>query len=110
MVIPTDIRQFQLKHMFWLALSFCVPLSLLSHSPFFGLPLLVAVSCFWTGMVLLFISDNIDNGPIDERGWMSQFFNLIGFFMVAFSVIAIILLVLFTVIAVISIITFGVQK
>lgn len=107
MVIPTDIRQFQLKHLFWLALSFCVPLSLWSHSPFFGLPLLVAVSCFWTGMGLLFISDNIDNGPIDERGWMSQFFNLIGFFMVAFSVIAIIL---FTVIAVISIVTFGVQK
>jgi len=61
-------------------------------------------------MGLLFISDNIDNGPIDERGWMSQFFNLIGFFMVAFSVIAIILFVLFTVIAVISIVTFGVQK
>ena len=63
----------------------------------------------WHG-ALVHLGQHRHNGPIDERGWMSQFFNLIGFFMVAFSVIAIILFVLFTVIAVISIVTFGVQK
>ena len=97
MVIPTDIRQFQLKHLLWIALSFCVPLSLWARLPILGIPLLVIVSFFWGGMGSLFISDTIDNSPINERGWVSQIFNLVGFFIVAFSIIGFAFFILFAV-------------
>ena len=93
-MIPEDVRQFQLKHMLWLVISFCLPLSLLSHSPVFGIPVLIGVSSFWTGMGCLFISDTIDNRPIDDRGWISQIVNVIGLFIVAFSLTGVVLFIL----------------
>ena len=94
MAIPNDVRQFQLKHLFWVTLSLCLPSSLIARFPAFGVSLLVGASSFWIGVGLLFISDTIDSRPIDDRGWVSQGFNLIGIFIVAFSLIGVIVVIL----------------
>ena len=93
MSIPTDVRQFRLKHLFIISITLCLPSALIPYSPDYGYPLLMGVVSFWVGMGSLALSDSIDNRPIDDRGLTSQLLNLLGILLVAFSIIGITLVV-----------------
>ncbi len=72
----------------WVMVSFGVAFGIYSAQPAIGLGVTLVVSSFWFGFALLVVSDSIDNGPIDERGWISQTFNVTGILIVALSAIA----------------------
>ena len=85
MASRTKFRQFELKHLFWIALTLCIPLSLASSLPMLGYPLFLGVSSFWIGMGCLFISDSNENRSINKRGFASQLLNILGLFVIVLS-------------------------
>ena len=87
MVSRIKCRQFKLKHLFWISLTLCVPLGLISPFPDLGYPLSLGVFSFWIGMGCLFISDSNENRSIDDRGFVSQLFNILGLFVITLSLI-----------------------
>ena len=89
MNIPTDVSRFGLMHMLAIPFSICIALGLWLCIPPLGLAISIGTASFWIGMACLFVSDTIDNGAIDERDWASQAFNVLGLFVVAFSVVGV---------------------
>ena len=87
MVSRRRFRQFKLKQFFWIALTLCIPLGLIRPLPLLGYPLFFGVSSFWFGIGLLFISDANENRSENERGSISQLFNILGLFVIALSLI-----------------------
>lgn len=71
----------------WVMVSFGVAFGIYNVQPIVGFGVVLAVFSFWFGFVLLVVSDSIDNGPIDERGWISQTFNVTGILIIALSAI-----------------------
>ena len=81
------MQQFSIKHLLWMAFSFSIPLAIYSYSNVVGLTLGIAVSGFWLGMGCLFVSDVIDDRPIDDRSGLSQAFSVAGAMFVWFSLL-----------------------
>ena len=79
------MQQFSIKHLLWMALSFSVPLAVHSYSGVVGITIGIAVSGFWLGMGCLFISDVIDDRPIDDRSGLSQALSVVGAMLAWFS-------------------------
>ncbi|MFK7769876.1 MAG: hypothetical protein AB8B55_21895 [Mariniblastus sp.] len=90
--LPTDVRKFQIKHLFLMMLSFSLGFAVYSAFPGLGSGFVLATTAFWAGFGFLIVSDTIDHGPIDDRGIVAQAFNIVGILMVAVSVITIVAL------------------
>ena len=69
----------------WMVLSFSVSFAIFSAFPLMGFLLIALTVSFWGGLASLFVSDLIDHGPIDDRGWVAQSFNVLGILIVAVS-------------------------
>lgn len=65
--------------------SVAMALSLLQLDTVAGLGLAIANLGFWFGYLLLIISDSLDSGPIDQRRYTSQAFNLFGMMIIVFA-------------------------
>ena len=91
--ISINVRQFKITHLAWATISFAVAFAANNAIPIYGRAAIWIVACFWAGMLFLFVSDSIDPRGIDERGWISQVFNLIGILLVAVCSIAAIVFV-----------------
>ena len=66
-------------------MSVAMALSLLQLDTVAGLGLAIANLGFWFGYLLLIISDSLDSGPIDQRRYTSQAFNLFGMMIIVFA-------------------------
>jgi hypothetical protein len=83
--LPTDVRQFRLRHLFGLVLSFALAGCFWCLQPAFGFYFFLFVVGIWVGMSLLLISDMLGQGPIDERSLTSQLFSTFGALIVVVS-------------------------
>jgi hypothetical protein len=79
---------FDLKQLFGMVFSFAVALACLKYFPNFGFGAVAIVVGFWAGFGFLFVSDTIDNRPIDARTWISQLLNLCGLAIIVGSIFA----------------------
>ena len=81
------MQQFSIKHLLWMALSFSIPLAVHPYSGVVSITLGIAVTGFWLGMGCLFVSDVMDDRPIDDRSGLSQTFSVVGALLAWFSVL-----------------------
>lgn len=82
MSIPADTRKFGLKTAFAMITSVGVSLAL---TPYGGWLLPIAVVAIWLGMGAFVASDSFDQGPVDQRKFVSQIFNLAGLMLLIFG-------------------------
>lgn len=81
-MFSADVRQFRIKHILvgfllvGLAMSLVMSESIVSF--LWGELILIGIVGATLSYVMLFVSDTIDNRPIDDRKLSSRFFNMLG--------------------------------
>jgi hypothetical protein len=94
--LPTDIRQFGIRLVMGLIFSFALAFGFWRLDPTFGYFFAIFVVSAWFGLGTLFVSDMLDQGPIDERRGLSQGLSAFGSLLLVISLFgAISVIVLF---------------
>lgn len=95
-----NVKKFSIRHLLIgsALLSFGLGLVLSKYYVLvtFGIALLSAMLGFFLAYCLFFVSDLIDDRPVDDRRLSSRFFNFMGLLVVMFTVlIVVVLLIIF---------------
>lgn len=78
----TSSVQFQILHLFYLMLSFSIAATIFSYDVGLGITLFTLTIGFWSGYLLIGISNFMDEREFDERQFGSQLLNTLGILLV----------------------------